>query len=622
MSDLAVKRVLGYLAWVVPLVTYASATSSHGYWLDAGEFIAAAVNLGIAHPPGHPLYALLAHTFGWFPIGSLELRVALFSAAMAATASLFFYRTLVRLSKTIVQQDSSGLRLVCLTATLGLCAANTMVIQAIRPEVYALQAVLSAFMIERTLKALLADHAERKHPLIQALLCGGLSLTNHHLLGFVVIACLAPAWIYLLHSISTGKLWLPRYAQIAFYGCAAFLPLLTYLYLPLRGLKTSLTPNLGAPVTWERFVWVVSAKTFQKNSGTGVAQAADERVMDVIVALAQAHGIWILPVALIGFYLLLRVRRLRWIGILLGLLCVIPAGIRAWLGFVRHNPDALGYLLPSSFALVSLTLVAAVMLIGALRISTRVLTGLTVLFCAGTGALGLHSLQHDSLNHFSDTDALDDFRRRNLPSHAVLFAHLPETIFRHWGAEAVEHLRPDISLIPMPFVTYPGMAASLIDQDPDVRTMLNTLDEGEYLTRSAIIDLGKLRNVCVELDLRVRPDLYDLLRPGSNLVYQAHSAMTVGEGSRQQTQSYQKLAADLPTALNRFTSSTLLWHHYNDALYYAAMGDVQSALHAVRRAEQIAPQARELQALHQALTTTKGPLDPRHFWPTSRFSPP
>ena len=34
---------------------YVATASAYGHWLDAGEFVAAAADLGIPHPPGSPL---------------------------------------------------------------------------------------------------------------------------------------------------------------------------------------------------------------------------------------------------------------------------------------------------------------------------------------------------------------------------------------------------------------------------------------------------------------------------------------------------------------------------------------------------------------------------------------
>ncbi len=59
---------------------------------DASEYIAAAKVLGIPHPPGNPLFVLLAHVWGLVPWASgYALRINLFAAATSALASGFLF---------------------------------------------------------------------------------------------------------------------------------------------------------------------------------------------------------------------------------------------------------------------------------------------------------------------------------------------------------------------------------------------------------------------------------------------------------------------------------------------------------------------------------------------------
>ncbi|MEE6494143.1 hypothetical protein FKM82_017032 [Ascaphus truei] len=62
---------------------------------DSGELITAAYELGVAHPPGYPLFTILAKMAMWFvPFGSVAYRVNLLSGLFgAAAASLLFYTT-------------------------------------------------------------------------------------------------------------------------------------------------------------------------------------------------------------------------------------------------------------------------------------------------------------------------------------------------------------------------------------------------------------------------------------------------------------------------------------------------------------------------------------------------
>ena len=61
------------------------------FW-DAGEFIAAAKTLGIPHPPGTPLFVMIAHVWAKLvPVGEFAVRTNLLSAVLsAAAAGLFF----------------------------------------------------------------------------------------------------------------------------------------------------------------------------------------------------------------------------------------------------------------------------------------------------------------------------------------------------------------------------------------------------------------------------------------------------------------------------------------------------------------------------------------------------
>jgi hypothetical protein len=74
--------LLGYLLTLAPTVTF---------W-DAGEFIAAAKTLGIPHPPGTPLFVLIAHVWAMLlPIGEYAFRTNLLSALLSALGAGCFF---------------------------------------------------------------------------------------------------------------------------------------------------------------------------------------------------------------------------------------------------------------------------------------------------------------------------------------------------------------------------------------------------------------------------------------------------------------------------------------------------------------------------------------------------
>jgi transmembrane protein TMEM260 (protein O-mannosyltransferase) len=78
-------------AVVVFLIYLATLAPTTAFW-DTSEYIAAAKVLGIPHPPGNPLFVILAHTFGLLPLAaSYAVRINLFAAlTSAASAGLWF----------------------------------------------------------------------------------------------------------------------------------------------------------------------------------------------------------------------------------------------------------------------------------------------------------------------------------------------------------------------------------------------------------------------------------------------------------------------------------------------------------------------------------------------------
>src|SRR5947207_11046027 len=85
---------------VIYLVTLAPTTAC---W-DTSEYIAAAKVLGIPHPPGNPLFVILAHTFGLLPLAvDYAVRINLFAAVTSAAAAGFWFLVAERWLRGIVQ---------------------------------------------------------------------------------------------------------------------------------------------------------------------------------------------------------------------------------------------------------------------------------------------------------------------------------------------------------------------------------------------------------------------------------------------------------------------------------------------------------------------------------------
>src|SRR5262245_4704364 len=67
---------------------------------DSGELILAAYGLGVAHPPGVPLWIMLAHLASLVPVGNVAVRINFSSAVFAALACAMLTLVVVELVVT------------------------------------------------------------------------------------------------------------------------------------------------------------------------------------------------------------------------------------------------------------------------------------------------------------------------------------------------------------------------------------------------------------------------------------------------------------------------------------------------------------------------------------------
>jgi len=599
------------LAWALavfaPMLGYLATASAHAYWLDSGEFVAAASDLGIAHPPGEVLATLTHYAACLVPLGSMALRVALASAFFASIAAgCVFHATQVTLRSAGVGEGKASLLLSVGAAWL-FAGSYGVWLQAVRPEVYGLEAALACFIADRLITVEANRPSSDPRPLYVASLAFGLGLANHHFLTFLLLPAAAPTLARLLRT--RGRRALVRATALALLGLS------TFIYLPLRAaMEPSL--NLGSPTTPSRIFWVISAEAFQKNQGTGVPHPLGERFADVVWALGVSMHPVTLALALLGIWALLRTRGSARIGIIwLGVLLTYGSA-RAWLGFVSGNPDALGYLMPAMAALAVLTASAIGIIASLLEHRGSVARALAALLVLALPAAALHHARATSadvtLATFADTDAFDDALRRDLPPRSVVLVHQAQTLFRYWGGESQELLRPDVTVVPMPLLPYPGMVNHLVAQDPELADLLRGYLLEGALRQPDLQSLAARRPLLVELDTRVPPELYETMVP-RQLYFQVLSSGASRGDEREGRQGLERIWTRIDALVRRpldpETQAQMLWRHYAEALYFAGFGDRAAARAAADAGLALDPHARELLALRAALAPTDDDAD-------------
>lgn len=603
-------------AAVVPVCLYIATASNHAYWLDSSEFVGAGVELGIAHPPGHPLSALLIHLSSLLPLGSLALRAALAMAVCGGLAGMFVMRAVRRaLSPLELTAEITGG--LALAASFGTTASYGFWFQCVRPEVYAPQVLLAAIALEALFSLLSPSRhgqtAQTANSVAVAALSSGLALANHHFLAILLLPALAFA--VATHLRESGAAASSILGKVVLFGAMG---LGTYVYLPLRASQTPLL-DLGHPVNLANFFWVVSAKAFQGTHGVASA-SAEIRSFDVLLVIGENVPIVVGLAAIVGLYALLRQRKTRAQGIVWTLILLAFTGARAWLGFSHNNPDAHGYILLAIASFYALAVSAVAVVLSALSSRHETLSRVAAILAVGLSLLMFHSHAGSaSLATFADTDAFDNLRSDALPTGSVVLLHAPQSVLRALGTRIESETRPDLIIVPVPLLAYPAMAERLIGEHRELGPVLTSyLDKGEFPLRE-LQSLGALRPVFVEMDVRVPPSLYPTLAPHGGLYEVLADGATrtdVRLGASHQLALYD-LASRVSDNTDRETRNQWLWMHYMDALFYAGVGATEEALRAASSALELDQVAPELVRLKDRLEHAKPreKLDPRLFFP-------
>ncbi|MGH7523970.1 MAG: glycosyltransferase family 117 protein [Gemmatimonadales bacterium] len=216
--------------FVIVLVLYVVTLSPTTAMWDASEYISAAKVLGIPHPPGNPLFTLMAHVWGLLPFAAeYARRINLFAATTSAAGAALWFLVAERWLRSILPARRQRL----IAAFAGIFASATAWTvwnqSTVNEKVYTvsmLSIALVAWMVVRW-----ADEpptARRDRWLIGAAYIIALSSTNHPmgvlgaplLLAYVVLT----DWRVLVR---------PR-VLLAAAGAVLVGVSLNYLYLPIR----------------------------------------------------------------------------------------------------------------------------------------------------------------------------------------------------------------------------------------------------------------------------------------------------------------------------------------------------------------------------------------------------
>jgi hypothetical protein len=433
--------VTGAVVGVLTAIVY-TATGARDIVLgDTSELITAAVNLGVAHPPGYPLFTLLGHLFSLLPVGPLPFRVTLLSVVCSAGAVWLVYLTALRLT---------GSRAASTCASAVLASTPLFWSWSLAAEVFPLNNLLAAGMIY--LLVVWHEQPERIGFLIASAFAGGLALSNHQ-----TIVLLGPAVLFLLWR-RRGQL-LMRPIVLATCAAALLLGLLPYTYLPWAAGRHPVW-NWGDPSSLANFFAVVTRKHFGTGQLINAAKYQGGSPIDRLAELGASFS----PLA--GALLLLGAvqawRRRRWY-LWFGLLAFAFAG-PAFASYANMDLSVpLSRFVLERFFLLPQVVIAPMMAFGILLIgellSSRVPVirahaiapiSLAVWLTALAVGIAHHAGIDQSRNHAARRFAEDIFA--TLDTGSILVVNGDEVIMPLAYLQDVEGYRPDVALIIMPLL--------------------------------------------------------------------------------------------------------------------------------------------------------------------------
>lgn len=391
---------------------------------DSGELTLAAESLGIPHPPGYPIWALLARLAAAIPAATLALRVNALSALLAAAGAGLFW----------LLARKSGLRAVPAAVATALFAASTIVWRsAVEAEVYALSTAGFLALCLLALRARRAVAGHRDDALF--FFAAGLSALAHQTLVF-------PAAALGLWVLARRATW-PRALAGTGWALAGFS---LALVLPIRA-------SAGPAFAWteERGMAALLDNLLRRNYG-GLAQnpfrldrAADQLLgMGAIVlgAVGWVGGI----LAAIGLF---APGRERIVARVVALAAVtVPIALAALIAF---TPDAEHFAQVAPF----LTPVAAALALfaGAGLARAQALTPargrgavLAIVVACVIGTVAFHYSASDR-SGFRMAERYGRDLLSGLPSHATLVLDGDNETFIAAYLTRHEGLRPDVRLI-------------------------------------------------------------------------------------------------------------------------------------------------------------------------------
>ncbi|MBO4454939.1 MAG: DUF2723 domain-containing protein [Bacteroidales bacterium] len=227
-------RIAALVAFAVSAVTYLLTIEPSASFWDCGEFIASSYKLEVGHPPGNPVFQLIARFFTMFGDNMhAAILVNSMSAICSALTIMLLYLTIVWFIRRIIKTDSVGGALAVigsgLVGALVYCFSDTFWFSAVEGEVYAMSSLFTALVFWAM--TMWYDHADESHSARWIVLIAflmGLSI-GVHLLNLLAI----PAIVFMYYYRKMGGVRFTFWQFVKIFAIGILIVgFLVFLYIP------------------------------------------------------------------------------------------------------------------------------------------------------------------------------------------------------------------------------------------------------------------------------------------------------------------------------------------------------------------------------------------------------
>nr|XP_033807984.1 transmembrane protein 260 isoform X2 [Geotrypetes seraphini] len=440
---------------------------------DSGELITVAHEFGVAHPPGYPLFTVLAKLMIiLFPYGSIAYRVNLLSGLCgAAAASLLFYTT-CKLSGSYSGGIFAG----------GMFSFSRLTWQwSVAAEVFTLNTLFVGVLMALTVQFQEASTTKERSKISKiGAFCCGLSLCNQHTIVLYVL-CIA-LWVLFQH-FKERELSLAYTLKLGLCFSAGFVP---YLYLPVSSYLSYARWTWGDQTTFQGFLTHLLRKeygTFNlalSEIGSGTTQMLIFQLTSMNTELTVLAPVFVV-MALIQC--IIKSEKLKYSVVwLFTVMLVIYSLFFAWRANLDiTNPIFIGVVerfWMQSNAVISvlagLGLVSLVSLLRKVLEDHRVIQCLEWLFAISFVTCHIHfnySVCDQSSNYVVDKFGRNILSSMSADAIMLLRGDLPGNAVRY--LQYCEGLRPDLSLLDQAMMTYEWYLPKIAKHFPGINFPAN-----------------------------------------------------------------------------------------------------------------------------------------------------